>query len=289
MYYGMIIASALLLAGSFVFNKQYQAKNGAAMPSSFLYAALVSAFTLIPLLIWQGFRIEMSGFAWAMAAIYATCCTVYQVLGFVIMKGSSLALYTLFLMSGGMILPYVWGLIFWDEPFSILRTIGLLLILAAVILSSSGGIHLGAKQLALCVAVFVLNGFVSISGKYNQGSPDKGASTIDFMILTNLVRVMLVAIVLLFLARKKEGRPTAIIKRPHTWWLTLGAAVIGIASSWLQLNSASHLPATVLYPFHTGGAIAFTALAGRIFFRERISPRSWASIGCCLIGTCLFL
>lgn len=290
MYYAFITTAAVLLAVSFAGNKQYQAKNGAGMPSAFLYAALVSAFTLIPLLVMKRFHIEGTLFSWAMAAVYSVCVTVYQTLGFVIMKKSNVALYTLFIMTGGMILPYLWGLLFWNEPFSPCRTIGLVCIVAAVVLSSSGKMQLGFKQLLLCLSVFVLNGLVSVSAKYNQSAPaGVGASTFDFMMMTSLIRLVLSLLILLFLARKPEGRPVAALKARHTWVLTLGVTAVSMGSNWLQLDSASHLPATVVYPFLTGGTIAFTAIAGWVFFRERISPRSWASIACCLVGTCLFL
>jgi len=39
-----------------------------------------------------------------------------------------MSLYTLFLMSGGMTVPYVWGVAFLDEDLTLFRTLGLLLI-----------------------------------------------------------------------------------------------------------------------------------------------------------------
>ena len=68
----------------------------------------------------------------------------------------------------------------------------------------------------------------------------------------------------------------------------LGAVANGI-SYMLQLIGAVDLPATVLYPFMTGGTVVFTSLAGVLFFKDKLSKKLVASIPLCFIGTLLFL
>ena len=54
----------------------------------------------------------------------ALCGLAYTVIGFRIMKEGSMALFTLFLMSGGMLVPAVWGWLFLHEkpvPLHLLR------------------------------------------------------------------------------------------------------------------------------------------------------------------------
>ena len=63
---------------------------------------------------------------------------LYIFIGFRIMENGSMSLYTLFLMSGGMTVPYVWGVLFLNEELTILRTLGLLSIITAIIISNSG-------------------------------------------------------------------------------------------------------------------------------------------------------
>ena len=69
----------------------------------------------------------------------------------------------------------------------------------------------------------------------------------------------------------------------------LGAAAIGGISYLLQLIGARTLPATALYPMVTGGAIIFSAIAGRVFFKEKLSRQQLWGIGLSFIGTLLFL
>ena len=65
--------------------------------------------------------------------------------------------------------------------------------------------------------------------------------------------------------------------------------MIGGVSYLFQLKGAINLPATVLYPFITGGSIIFTALAGRVFFGEKPKKRTLTGIALCFLGTVLFL
>lgn len=54
-----------------------------------------------------------------MAGIEGILVISYNIFGFKILKSSgSMSMYTLSLMTGGMVLPYIWGIVF-KEKFSI--------------------------------------------------------------------------------------------------------------------------------------------------------------------------
>lgn len=71
--------------------------------------------------------------------------------------------------------------------------------------------------------------------------------------------------------------------------VVMALLMIGGVSYLFQLKGAINLPATVLYPFITGGSIIFTALAGRVFFGEKPKKRTLTGIALCFLGTVLFL
>lgn len=60
-------------------------------------------------------------------------------------------------------------------------------------------------------------------------------------------------------------------------------------SYMLQLIGAESLPASVLYPFITGGSIILTSFAGVAFFKEKLTIRQWMAVTACFVGTLLFL
>lgn len=60
-------------------------------------------------------------------------------------------------------------------------------------------------------------------------------------------------------------------------------------SYMLQLIGAESLPASVLYPFITGGLIILTSFAGVAFLKEKLTIRQWMAVTACFVGTLLFL
>jgi drug/metabolite transporter (DMT)-like permease len=205
-----------------------------------------------------------------------------------------MALYSLFLMTGGMTLPYLWGLLFLDEPFSWLRTAGLCILVGAVLLSNlpRRGEKINAKLIAMCLAIFVLNGFVSIVSKAHQIEGTLPAvDATGFVILSGLAKFLISGTAYLITkltGKKKESKPKTNIRLPILA-LIFSSAIIGGLSYLLQLKGATNLPATVLYPFITGGSMIFSSIVGATVFREKLSKNLILGIGLCFIGTLLFL
>lgn len=292
MDYLILIVATLLLAVYFSINKVYQKQNGTSLKTASAFNSLIGLFTAIIFFCVNGFKINITWYSLIMAIIYATLIMVYTVLSFKLLKAGSMALYTLFLMTGGMLLPYVFGLIFLNEPFSGLRAIGLVVIMSGVVLSNlKSKSSTSATVLILCLIVFILNGFVSITSKLHQSSTTfPTVNTNEFVILTGLVKFIVAGF--LFLISKKDGgeitekRPNAILL---IIVLTLASAVVQGISSSLQLMSAIKLPASVLYPFITGGTIIFSSIAGVLLFKDKLSKQLIISIALCFIGTLLFL
>lgn len=67
------------------------------------------------------------------------------------------------------------------------------------------------------------------------------------------------------------------------------SAAIGGTSYFLQLYGAKSLPATLLYPFITGGSIVFSTMIGTVMFKEKISGKLLISVVLCFVGTILFI
>ena len=143
----------------------------------------------------------------------------------------------------------------------------------------------------MCVAVFFLNGLTSITSKLHQiNDTFFCVNTTQFVILGGLFNFLISGI--LFLATKKENvdqlqddKKTKLI----SVILTVASAIISGVSSILQLLGAAKLPATLLYPFITGGTIIFSSIAGVLIFKDKISKKLIISVILCLMGTLLFL
>ncbi len=289
--YMMLLAAVLLLAGDFAVNKLYQKKVGADARSALGFNAVNGLLTAVIFFLinglLNGFAFEFHPYSALLASAMAVFGFSYSLIGFRMMRDGNMASYTLFLMTGGMTLPYVVGLIALNEPFSVLRTLGLVVIFSGVFCANTPKTRPGRKYLLMGCVVFALNGLVSTVSKFHQieqALPTVSAAS--FVMLSGLAKFVLCSIAVLVM--KKRGGGDAP-KRSMILWPIAVSALLGGVSYLLQLIGAKNLPATVLYPIITGGAIIFSALAGRIFFKEKIARMTLAGIALCFIGTCMFL
>lgn len=289
MQYLMLVGAAVLLAVDFSLNKIYQKLQGTSSAAGFGFNSLLGLFTAIIFFVINGFRADFSTYSFIMAALVNGFVMCYNIIGFRLLKSGTMALYTLFLMSGGMVVPYIFGMLFLSEPFSVLKTAGLMLILAGVILSNTNNTKVNSKQIAMCIAVFIINGFVSVFSKLHQIEVRfETVNVTDFVVIGGVFKFIFAGILYLF-ARKNCAEKTETKTKIIPVIIIVASAVAGGASSFLQLFGASSLPATVLYPFITGGSIVLSSLAGIIFFKDKLSKNLIASIILSFIGTIMFL
>jgi len=287
--YLMLVGAAVLLAADFSLNKIYQKLQGTSPAASFGFNSLFGLFTAIIFFVINGFRADFSTYSFIMAAVVNGLVMCYNIIGFRLLKSGTMALYTLFLMSGGMVVPYIFGVFFLGEPFSSLKTAGIMLILVGVILSNANNTKVNSKQIAMFIAVFILNGFVSVISKLHQIEVRFGTvNATDFVLIGGVFKFIFAGTLYLF-ARNNFAEKTKSKTKIAPFIIIIASAAVGGISYLLQLFGAASLPATVLYPFVTGGSIVLSSLAGIIFFKDKLSKNVIASIILCFLGTILFL
>lgn len=287
MYYLMVTAVPILLAFEVSLSKKYQSTEGTGMQAGLTFNLLNGLFAFVIFFALSGFKIDFSWFSVLMAFGMSACVIAYSVIGFQILKLGGMALYSVFLMLGGMLLPYLFGVLFLGETLTLMRVVGVVLIIASVICSGKAKLNVPAKVYVLCVVVFFLNGLVSIFSKGHQvGTAFSPVSSTEFVVYCNIAKSILSGVALLF-CKKEHALFRFSSKRAGL--VILCAALISGVSYMLQLIGAKELPATVLYPILTGGSILFTALCGKVFFKEKLTALQLVSIALCLVGTLLFL
>ncbi len=294
MNYALLIFSAAFLAADFAVNKIYQKKAGTGQKAIFGFNAILGLFTaavffLCNIFITKKIGFDFSFYSAIMSALMSLCVMCYNIMGFKIMSRSSVAVYTLSLMSGGMTVPYIVGLLFLGEQFSVFRTAGLVMILAGVVISNYSNQKKNSALIIMCAAVFIINGLTSIISKTHQTqSMFSAVSATEFVILCGIWKFILAGTIYLFVKKKSTSDDT---KRNGGILLptALASAVASGLAFLLQLIGASSLPASVLYPFITGGSIVFSSLISALAFKEKLSKRLVLSVALCFAGTVLFI
>ena len=212
MYYLMLILAALLLALDFSLNKLYQKRAGTSPAAGFAFNALLGLACGVIFFAVGGFKLTVTPYSLVMATAMAVLVVGYNLIGFRIMKRGSVAVYTLFLMTGGMTVPYVWGILFLDEELVLVRTLGVVLIIAAVALSNLSREKIDCVQLAMCAAVFVLNGFTSVTSKLHQiEDVFATADMASFVVLAGLCKFVFSGIAYLAVRKKSGGEMPSVL------------------------------------------------------------------------------
>ena len=286
--YLLIILADLLYAVDFTVQKMYQKKAGIGTYAGLFFNAALGLFTSIVFLVVNRFAIRLSLYSFIMAFVMTGLVSCYVMIGFRILKSGYMSFYTLFLMTGGMTVPYIWGVIFWNEQISLMRIGGIILIVLSVISYNFNKRKPDKNLIMLCIVVFLLNGFGSVVSKQHQiNTTYEIIGTTDFVFWSGVIKFILCRLALLCYRRKTVDVKGVDVKEVLPMIL-LSAIVCG-TGSLCQFIGAISIPATVLYPLVTGGTIIFSSISGCIFFKERLSVRQWISVGICFIGTCLFL
>ena len=242
--YFLLLLSAFLFSCEFIFLKLFEDKNGSSYTSALCFSLGSSVIGLPILFICNGFSLGFSWFSLSMAALLALVCVGANILGVKAVSFGSVAVYTLFLMLGGMMIPFLVGGIFLNEQVKIWYIVATVLLTGALVLPIFDKSEQTEKKgkfmafIALCVVLFFLNGINSTIGKLHQIGGEIGGEivgTVDFLIWKYIFKILICGI--LFLFHKEKSKTTLLISK-SSLWTNSGFAVVHIAATLLQLYCA---------------------------------------------------
>ena len=299
-YYILIFIADFLIAGQFSFNKLYEHKLARSNGDFLILPVLAALINCILFLVLNKFTLAFGTFSFGMAILNAFVQASSMVCGILVVRLGNVSVYTMFMMLGGMLLPYLYGVAFLCEKPSVFQIIGLFVLIAALILFALPPKNAEKKSThklfyVLCFLVFFLNGASSIIAKAHQ--INKAAiPTYDFLVWSYMMQFILTFVcfgVGQLIGRRKvaEGQPSLCI-RSNPWMTVLvsaGYAICMGVGNLLLLTAVIHLPASVQYPIVTGGSIIITTIVARIAFKEKIGVMTLIGLGLMFAGVLLFI
>jgi len=301
--YIFLFISLFFIAGQFSINKVYQKRFvrtfGDMLFFPFVTGAVNLTFFFLIGLVFFGGLPAFSSFSLAMSAASAVVFTSAALVGILVMKYGNMAAYSVFMMLGGMLLPYFYGLAFLSEEISAARVAGLLILICALPCSvivpkekrTEKKKGAGRMYYLLCACIFLISGMAGIISKAHAvNSASVPAANYAFFLYIWLTVINGSAFLIFRLRQKKPetAEPEAVI-RPRAVLTAAAYAISAGMGFLLTLIPASNVPAVVLFPFVSGGTIVLSAVAARIFFGEKVSKPAAAAIVMSIAGTLLFL
>ena len=273
MDYALIGLSVVLFGGSFLCSKLYGKQMGSGLYATVMTMLLSGPVGILTLLVMNNFRLEVTVFTLVMAAFATLNSLGYTVCSLKAFGIINLSLYSLFSMLGGMALPFVVGILFFNEPLTVSGGVCFLIIVGALCCT----VEKGEKKrggFIYYAGIFVLNGMSGVLSKIFVAAPFEKTGAESYSIWAAILS-MAVALALLPIAMRRE--------HPR---LTLGAAVFSVGGG--VINRVGNLilvvtlltvPASVQYPLVTAGVIVVcTAIS--VLMKQK--PKRGEVIAVCL-------
>ncbi len=300
--------------------KFYQKYFADGLKSTLLYPVIYSvAMTLFPLVL-NGFKLQANLFAVLMALLLAFILIMQNIITIFAYKNGKVSISTMFLMLGGMLLPYIYGIIFSSEKPSVFAIIGMVVLTVSLfipLIEKKQSEKVKPLFIFLCLIIFLLNGSNGVVCVIHQ----KSASAIDtnsFLAWCGIFQFALSLPVylvysLISKAKIKNAAPAAasepvlaslpektglekrlasirpIYKTLISIACVLTAVLISCSGSLSQLIAAKTMDSTVLFPIITGGMIVLMSISGSVLFKEKMTLSILIGIILSAIGTVLFI
>lgn len=304
--YVFIVLATVCFTAQIASTKVFQRSVRQTIATTLAMLALMGAFGVVYILCVGGFKLDFTLFGVIMAFCFGVVLIPYNMIGIKVLSLGPFAIYSMFLMLGGMAVPFFYGIIFLHEAVSVGKIAGSVLLVFFMTLqafshpkqseeeeSNEKSVSRGGKALffVLCIAIFFINGCTSVISKTHQISAS-AMSEISFMFCACVV-TMLLASVLLAVITLKKGRLSVKEEVKPVFKLKPLLAVFGVSAAnytgnLLQLFAASKVPASVQFPLVSGGVIVLSALVSAFVFKEKLSKKEWISIAGAFVATFLF-
>lgn len=315
MYYAMLIGASFLFGSQFMVTKAFEKNYGktvrASLSFSLLYSLFAGVIFFIIKLISSGTVFNLNSFSLCMAFGLSLVNILSSAIGIKTLALGDIAVYSLFLMLGGMIVPFFAGIVFLKESVSVCNLIGVAIMIIALCLPVFFGKknkNAGEAQTdgdtkkktsvffyVLCVFLFILNGLSSTLSKFN--SVREGAALgAEFTFYTYGIQfaISLAAFALTTVSGKSdktqsEKKQPVILFRPVA--IGCGAAFGAVNGTAFLMSSvaAEHVVAVAQYPLITGATILFSSLLAFLFYREKPTALQLVQIVISLAATILFM
>lgn len=264
--------SVLLGAG-----KNIASKAGRAFFCGFRALAqlnVLSALAAAGVLILDGGRITRPNLCvLGLAAAYAVCTFGAQAL-YAVAAANGSATISAQIYSFGFVLPTVFGLVWYREPFPRMALFALVLMGGSLILSTPRPAARTRQSLGAAFGAMGCSGMVGILQKVYRNSA-YGDRISSFLLLSFLILAALSASAWL---SARRAHPDAPRFGGRGTLLAIGIGCCTGIANRLNLLLSGTLPSIFFFPVVNGGCVLLTGLLSAVCFRERLSHRQICGI-----------
>jgi len=229
----------------------------------------------------SGGRLSCSPYVRILGIITGCLIIVESMTGVSALRHGSLALTTLVTMSN-MILTIIPAGLLWNEPMSLKRAAGVILMLLsmALVLNVFGkkeeNSNISGKWVVIVFVCFVAGGLVGFPQKYLTVSPYAG-EVMSYLLWAYLVEACLESVMLILNINVRKESVTMAANRENILRLAASAVLTSLLHI-LTMGALRELPISVVMPISNGGRLILITLMDVVYFKSDLSRQQIAGI-----------
>ena len=280
MYYALLTVSVLLFGIQFLFNRLFEKECGNRVFATCIFNIVCSIAGSIPILFIVGFRIEATPFTLLIAGINGLLSVVYTFCCLKAFARINLSLFSVFVMLGGMLLPTLAGIIFYNEPITVGKCLCVALVGVALGITVNKSSHRGGSL--YYIGVFVLNGAFGVLSKIFESAPYPVTSEANYSLWIAIFAAAISVVLLPFSLKHREPLSMRAVL------YSAGYGLFNRVASYLTLLTLAVLPASVQYPFITGGVMVVSTVISALT-GQKPNKRELISVALAIVAVLLLV
>lgn len=235
-----------------------------------VYGSVIALLTLCL----AGFRYMPSLPTLALGLVNAAMLIIYNQS---LVKGSILGPYSFLMLcplSGGILVPMIYNMLFMGERLSLLQIIGIFILLAAIVIMNLSGLSFKGEKpkksfFIFCAALFLANGFYNQLMNIQQAVMD-GAQREEMIVTTFAVSA--IAVCVSMLRRPADLKKGFRMGKKAAIFAACACVVATTAANLMVYLLSAMDSATILFAIDNGGVMLLSAVYSIVFFKEKATP-----------------
>ncbi len=271
-YYILLVLATLFYALSFLMSKKVEGSCHENLDTTVLFLFVTQVEVLLVMLVCLGGQLRFTPFSVLCVSMQAILLGTFTFLNLKTLGIVDVAKYSLYTMLGGMLVPFVYGILFANEGLTVPKILCCIFVSLALVVDGWGA-KTKKKELFYLFAVFFVNGLFCVLSAIHQNSPYEKLNTLEYMSMQALI-VCIVAGVFLLVKRVKTGGLHAVREKQKVAYLyMLIYGIVYYGAELILLVSIIHVPVSVQFPIITGGTLVFSALISLLSGETREKKR----------------
>ena len=229
------------------------------------------------IMITTGSKMHLDVYTVLTSLLFGLMLGLCMLVTFYSMQVTTVAISTVF-KAASVIIPCIFGALFFDESITFINVAGLILFLVSVYLIVSKNqdkeIKFGFKALLACLGVLFTNGTGSISMQLFGKFVPNGEEAV-FMFISYCVQSVILLIIYLGYSVKNKTQKAGTVSK-KMWIYGIAGTAAAFLIQQITAGLTSEISALMIFPIIMGSSVLMGVVVGLLCFKEKISFKSMA-------------